>query len=795
MKFLSKNLFLIVFICFLIIPFFWFKPGEIDLGGDSSRLYFYNPLGYLRNFGLYDVVSEGTGHVEPNFYLLPFAGMLILIKSIINSPYFLITLFNSVKLGVGFLSVYLIIKEFLKSNLNNRNNHRLVEISSIIGGIFYVFFVKMLGNYNNAILSQNQVFINPLIFWLLLKYLLTESKRYLWFLLSVCFVLAPNFAYTSAPPFFAFYPLAITFLLIYIKFLLKKKIPIKGLILGFIFFLGLQSFHLIPQFLSLFDPGSYTNTRVFDQKSIINEGIGYFLVDLSLSKSSANFLIPPLLEFLKVFSVFTPLVVILGLIFRPKTNKLYLLTMIFFFVTFFLITAKITNLGVQFYLRLFFIPGFSMFRNFIGQWAFVFAFFYSLIFGQALFIINQKIKGKYVLPLTIFIILYLTFGAWQFINGEIVNPIHRESNNVKMAIKMDPIYQDTLNSISKLNEDGKILTLPFTDAFYQVLADKEGGAYVGPSTISYLAGKNDFTGYLMLDKPFNDYLLVLSKDKDYKDLNRMLGLLNIRYIFHNSSEKVYDSYFPLFPYKDIKRFLPSTQKEYASFIKNLTKNEPSILQNSSYNLFLTDDKYYLPHFYVPKEIVMYDQNQQDKLFFDSSTGEIRTAFVDNETCKQYPLCNKSDFVVPKIYFEKINPTKYKIFISNAYTPFVLVFSNDFHNNWKIYIPSKDFENEKVSVKTYFDGDIQEGKNSNIFFDSKTFETVGMKILPEERHFKVNSYANAWYIDPKDIGGSNHELIVELEGQRYFYLGIAVSTIFLVVFIVWGIRLFFRRHNI
>ena len=70
-----------------------------------------------------------------------------------------------------------------------------------------------------------------------------------------------------------------------------------------------------------------------------------------------------------------------------------------------------------------------------------------------------------------------------------MNKIHTQSDNVRMTFAMDPKYEETLAFIRSLPDDGKILTLPLTDAYSQVLAGKNGGAYVGTSTISQLTGK------------------------------------------------------------------------------------------------------------------------------------------------------------------------------------------------------------------------------------------------------------------------------------------------------------------
>jgi len=37
---------IIISVILFFIPFFWLKPGEMDLGGDSTRLYFYDPVSF-----------------------------------------------------------------------------------------------------------------------------------------------------------------------------------------------------------------------------------------------------------------------------------------------------------------------------------------------------------------------------------------------------------------------------------------------------------------------------------------------------------------------------------------------------------------------------------------------------------------------------------------------------------------------------------------------------------------------------------------------------------------------------
>lgn len=783
MKFLRSQrayLFIISFLLF-IVPFFWIKPGEMDLGGDSSRLYFYDPINYLKNYSLYNILPFGTGLVEPNFYNLPILTFFIIMQSVLKSPYLLISIFSSIKLVVAFLAVYGIAKELIDKKSNNKYFSMLREISSMLAGLFYIFSPRMIGNWDKALLNHNQVFLNPLMFYLILKYLLTQNIRYLLLALVTSFVFAANFAWVSAPLFFAFYPLSLLFLLFYTTLIRRKKLPWKAIFAGLLIFIGLHSFHLAPAIISLFDPGSNTNTRVFNREDISRQ-LGYFFGVLPLAKVSLNILSLSPIKELGFASIMVPLVVILGFLLNRGRNKTILLTGIFFLIILFLLSAKITDLGIELYKRLFYIPGFTMFRNFIGQWLFVFSFFYALLFGLAIFNIFEKLKSRSsIIAMTFLIGITITISAWPFINGELVNKTHFQSNNVKIAIVMDPKYEETLAFIRSLPDDGKILTLPFTDYNYQVIHGTNNGAYVGVSTIGYLTGKKDFAGYADI-APFSEVFLKLALEKDYESIKAMLGFLNIRYIFYNADPKIYDATFPGYPYQHVRQYLPGDQKTYGEFVKNL-KGE-KVYERGSYRLFSVDKLNYLPHFYIAKDLVPYDNTVNDwygktmSFFINEKDFDVRTVYIERDNSVKI-LYKKN--LLPKIEFRRINPTKYKIKVFNAQTPYLLVFSEAFHRNWKVFVADTQPQQSK-----------KEDAHSDVFFDSNTFETITKKNLPEDRHLVVNGYANAWNITPQDTGGKeNYELIVEMTSQRIFYVSLALSLIVFQGCVLWGVILFVK----
>ncbi len=772
------------------------------MGGDSSRLYFYDPINYLKNSSLYGIMPFGTGLVEPHFYSLPIVTLFLIMQSVLQSSYLLISIFNSIKLVIAFLAVYGIVKELIDKKSNNKYFSMLREISSVLAGLFYILSPRMIGNWDKALLSHDQVFLNPLMFYFILKYFPTYNIRYLLIALITSFVFAANFSWASAPPFFAFYPLSLLCLLFYTTLIRRKKLPWKAIFIGLLIFVGLHSFHLIPSVISLFDPGSNTNTRIFSRQA---PQLDYFFGVLPLAKVSLNILSLSPIKELGFASIMAPLVVILGFLLNRGKNKTILLTGIFFLITLFLLSAKITDLGIELYKRLFYIPGFGMFRNFIGQWLFVYSFFYSLLFGLAIFNIFGKLKRRsLIIAITFLIGITITVSAWPFINGELVNKIHFQSNNVKIAMVMDPKYEETLAFIRSLPDDSKILTLPFTDPNYQVIHGTNNGAYVGVSTIGYLTGKKDFAGYADI-APFSDVFLKLAKEQDYESIKRMLGFLNIKYIFHNSDPKIYNTTFPGYPYSHVRQYLPGDQKTYGELVKSL-KGE-KVYESGSYKLFSVDGSSYLPHFYIAQDLVPYDNTVNDwygktmSFFIDEKDFDARTVYIEKETCRRvFPKqeCNQKIIYeknnLPKIQFEKINPTKYKVKVSNVKGPYLLVFSEAFNSSWKVFLSNKE-SSGGLTTASYFNGNIKEGEHKNIFFDKQTFETLGAKSLPESSHFLVNGYANAWSIAPQDTGRKeNYELIVEMTDQRVFYAGLALSLAIFLGCALWGIHDIMRKHN-
>ncbi|QQG40400.1 MAG: hypothetical protein HYV37_02400 [Candidatus Levyibacteriota bacterium] len=747
----EHKLALVICIILFILPFFWLKPGEMDLGGDSSRLFFYDPLNYLKNSNLYYVARDGIGSVEPeysyDYALIPYLAILILLKSIFSST-ILINLFNGVKLAGGFIVIYFIVREFLLETYGKTKKDTLNNVS-VLSGVFYIVSqgsINLVVSWETALTSHNQFFIYPLIFFLLFKSLITHKYSYLWIALLISFIFSPNFGgLESIPPFFAFWPIVAVFLFLYIKIFGKKPISWKIIIMAAVLFLGVHTFHLLAQAVSLFDSGSFTNVKVFDKYYMIDLGLNIFGAVLSSGMATLNFLLPSPNIFLRWISFLSALIILVGFILNKK--KEFLFISIFFFITFFFSTANITNVGVEFYKSLFYLPGFSMFRIF-SKWLYVFVFFYALLFGFAAYSISEKLKVNYSKLFFIFVFTFLIISGIPLFSGAPINKSLIGGTNIKKTFLMDSKYEQVLEHIRTLPDDGKILVLPLVGFNYQFFFGVDSGAYLGLSSISHLTDKYSFTG----ERHFGvagfygpnlySYLVQkYAKEKNYKRLNQLFTLMNIRYILYNADSRQYERGF-----SDTQFFLPEsfpkTKAGYDEFIRHFSIQQ--IYKNGNYILYEFSKSSYNSTIFIPKGVyesndLIYDEKNLHSIFIDKNTCNIKEF---KEICKGGYNASDND-----VSFKMINPVLYEVTIikKKPQDTILLVMQHAFNRAWKLIIDKKN--------------------------------------VSKESHVLVNGYANGWLLGKGDIPqAKKFTVFIKLDSQKYFWYGWVVTAVSLAVVI-------------
>ncbi len=730
-----------------VIPFFWFPPGELDMGGDSLRLWLYSPMDYLRSIALYSVDPQGIAKIASNQYLIPYVSVLEGIRRIFHSSFILVGMEKGLKLSLSFLFVYLLVRDTLVEISEKKKESLAIKGAALVSGLWYALSGSVTANMPYALLTHNQVFFNPAMAYLFFRFLISKKTLFLWWAVFFSVIFAPNFSLVAPPQLFAFYPLTILFLIFVARFLLNHSIPWKRLVLPICVFILIHSFHFIPEVRYLTDSGSELYGRAFGKES---NAVAYFDAILGLGKVSFYLLQPPIPASL-AWTMILPLLIILTGFMTARKKNLLAVTGIFFLVTLLLVSANITGVWVGIYRKLFMIPGFGMFRNFIGQWQFVYAFFYALLFGFGLHALFQRLKIRSIILLTFVCFSLVVFQNWQFLGGSVAR-IRHQGADVRTAITMDPQYENMLDVIRNLPVDGKILTLPFTDFYFQVLGGTNGGAYIGPSSISYLTGRNDFAGYQIMN-PFPEHFMEFTKTKDYESIKKLFGLLNIRYIFHNSDPDIYDTRFQGSPYSYMRTKLPATQAQYSDFITQLGARP--IYEIGPYRLYEVSP--HTPLISAPNQIYVYETENKEwpgvdiRLLKDAKTNT-GTAYVLQRVCETAKLpipCEPNSLQTlssANVAYKKNNPTQYTVTVGETREPTILVFANQFNSSWVLRSRSSG---EIVTV-----------------------------------HFPVNGYANAWI-------AQSGEYEVELVNQQYVGTGFLVSSIGAVLFLLWGMYLIFR----
>lgn len=575
-----------------LTPFFWLKPGFVNIGGDGGRLYFLDPAAVLQNTWNF-----------PGSYVYSYANIGYLffqsfIARIIQTPTHRIAIEHGLQLAVSFLGIFFIVNKLL-SNSGKKFNYQKGFLVSIVAGITYVALITKIG-WSVALVTLNQVFLNPVIFYLLLRYCMTGKLVYTLAVLFFTAIFSANFGFTSAPQVLSFFPLSLVFLYIYMKYVIHNKIPWRGLLTGAGLFLGLHSIHLLPVIASLFTKDSTINSQVFSQNGIVVRGADYFVANrIELGKMSVELFQPWLSQ--NLFALVIPVVSLLG--FFNRKSKLLSIMGIFFAVTLFLVSANITQTGVNLYQKLFYIPGFVMFRSFNEKWYFAFAFYYVLMFAVSLYYLLEKRKPWSTIIVCAALFAMTVFRLMPFLSGKTIQATVDQSRNVSTIFSIDPDLLDALSFVRNLPVDGKVLTLPLTYTYLQIAYGKEGGAYVGISMVSNLAGRPDFAGLWSLE-PYRQQILSAMRDNNTERLIQLLAYFNIRYIFYNSDNRPMDNisryYDPAFA--DRESEIPSLIKDqlgYSRLLASLPMKK--LYQKGFYYVYELDNRVVRPLIYLPDD--------------------------------------------------------------------------------------------------------------------------------------------------------------------------------------------------
>jgi hypothetical protein len=428
------------------------------------------------------------------------------------------------------------------------------------------------------------------------------------------------------------------------------------------------------------------------------------------------------------------------------------------------------------------IPFFLMFREGYNKFMVISIIILALFIGKTHEHIYAQNIAKHTI--TIVFIMAIFINGWPLINGDVII----KDRGTDLPSDSVDIPKEWLNLNNNLEDNltNRIFITPINPSVGIIYT----WGYKGVDRTPRFTSKSVITVY-----PSGNYLAASDSEKLIYELykamktenktvaTKLMRLMNTKYIVVRN-DLLWDNYpttdLIMPPGKVVNQLDSMDEVTYLATLDQL-------------NIYKISDKYYVPHFYssvLPLVVPSYDNFIQalESEQFDPSNNII---FIENQN--QNKIIQKINLSTqPNIYFQKINPTKYKIRIENAQEPFYLTFSESFHMGWQAYINTDQIICNPLLK--YDNLNVTECKSESRFFENNDLTRIFSNHISEENHYIVNSYANGWYINPQELGtGENFDLTIYFKPQAYFYIGLFISGLTFIMCI--GYLIHYARRKI
>jgi len=821
------------------IPLLWYNPSGVLIGGVD----FDTPLEPIRRF-LERKFTWSTLYLGGNDRSMDIPGGFVFIGIQAFFKLLGFGLLNVQKLsfifwfGLTGISMYIMMSLLVKGDTVK---DKIIRISATIFYMvnFYqlhIWMIARIGELSGAILI-------PVSLGLLIKGLEGKISLNKCLLISAIFFLFGSGIGVQPPVLGVFFIVLVSYfiyhLLLSVTKVIKKRRIFKNLVffIGFLFFFFLiNAFWIIPitNFIiqSNYASGSFENMdAIFNLRGLLEATSGRtnsFLNIIRLYGDNVWFggykgipYLPFFTEYLNnpfliLLSFLFPLLAYTALIFY-KRNYRYTI----FFVLLVLIATFVSKGIYKPFGELFFwvfknIPGFWVYRAPWQKFGLLMMISYAFLAGLTTGYIYEFLQSKINRSLSRKFIRFLPMSAIIFIVG-----MHLVYHYGFIFGRMLPTTEERKvlpgfhqNYPQYLFNSAKWINTQPTQFNIMLLPDDKANAYYwgygGASDISLkLFNKGIiFRQYgegmappNSVDKLYNILINSLYSG-NFPYTGKIAGLLNVRYFLHRK-DFIYDW---------------SGDTDSVEFVENRLKKQKGIkLQKSIGEWNFYRNKYEFSHIYIPDDIIYVegdlnilpalsfkgefrpgvailfssDLEEENKKFISSANYQVISSKGELELIKVRNNVSK----IPAIEIDRINPTKYIIRVKDASEPFWLVFSESFHNQWKIYeLESNKVESIKLGVKS----DKVKYQFGEIIAEHKDLETKKARYLmnftPQDikylwgkpldvKHQLINGYANGWYIEPGKLKlGEDFTLGIYFLPQSLFYLGLGISGLTLLAYI-------------
>lgn len=806
-----------ILIALALLPYY--SNGSVILGGEGNHFLDFSQVFYKYGYTWQDI--DGL----PAFSLgMPFAYSFILapIQRFFSIQFanfiFIFSLFF-----LPYLSAFLVCRQLRASPFISF----LISLFYIVNP-FSIYYLWCLNQWTIIPLA-----VIPLFFWIILRYYNNNFKLFSYFGIA-----SFMFAFANANP-----PL-----MVIIQVSLMISVIIAGYYYNrqFSFFNFLQTYILLVLSFILFNIWWIANWFVTlgSAQRIYTMDFALYWLDMVIGNIRAitfkaftfSYLIPDDTAY-NFFSamynmaisniiILIPISIVVFCLFfyHIKTDKYVkkLMLFLFSFWLFLIILIKGSSFPFGFFYKFMYqhVPFFHIFKTPTEKFGVLYIFIFSVLL---IFIMNSLKATKYYKRIICLFGFYLFFCSVPIITGNILPDYYLGIYGLNAYASRKYVdkaeYKFFRDKVNKDATDYKILSLPGSRNYQVCLSNDDSKYYTGMDPVLYNLNK-PFISASFGPQPLFDNI-------SSKNYDKLLGLYNIKKIMINEDS------FPWFRFRE-RESIPELKDMFnksmplekwgpiylydnkSGFLPHIYTSAASIIVNGGADAIvsLLDTKYL-----AGKPALFFSLQEQNqtlirredipKLVYEKNKWRI----LKPSASHQLPASSRPE---PKITFKKINPAKYLVKAEKAKEPFWLVFSENFHTQWKLYRlplalardpsvrgPKVNAEGQATSyrlqdfeeiVADYESLRVKEARHLMKFTPSD-IRLLFIKPLDVPHHI-VNGYANSWYIDPERLAlGEDFVLTVYFWPQSLFYLGLGVSGLTLlgcVGFLAWG---WVRRRRI
>jgi len=595
---------LLIVLFFGLTPLFsWFEPGEFIAGVDwfppFHALRALESSGFVWNPQRMGLVFMDPASISP-FHVFWGAFELLGINYLVIQKLWYVFV-----LVLPGLAMFYCISVFIPKKINN--------IGKVIASLFYMFNVVVFSNIFSTG-NFSAYILMPLLLGILAQGLRTKRNKYI-LLLGLAATLFSNFA--SNPRTFGMVWLVVgAYFLFYFLFIERRTKRLST----FIFFLKFVFLYIA---LNLWWESSLLITLIGGLRG----GIGTITESISLDWVLFHTSEASLLNIFRLLGLWSwevrfqgafyypystsytfPLLVVttflipflsfLSLILYPKSKKIYFLVLLCL-VSIFLakgIHAPFMLVNKVFYK---YVPGFILIRNPIQLFRYIMAFTYAILIGIAssklyIALIKKRIKSVAII-ISLVLVAVILINGWPLLTGDVI--LHSQGIYPGQQVKIPDYWFRAGEWVSKQESEFKIFRLPVSPLMVHY-----NWGYLGIDRTAIFISKPvvESTVAFLVYKPIKqliDTFSVVIKKTPQVDLTRLAGLLNVKYFLQRN---------------DLDwTYFGTTNMGSPEFMKTIFDSQDEIRLVQSFgelDVYEVSDEYFLPHFYIPQNIIYSPNN-------------------------------------------------------------------------------------------------------------------------------------------------------------------------------------------